>query len=70
MDVGFRWQQWQFGTATDAGAVAAIDATTDQVWRMLTNNLDPAEHGAPTTSGDEEITNVLLRTRAIIGNPK
>ena len=62
--------QWQFGTATDAGAVAAIDATTDQAWRMLTNNLDPAEHGDPTTSGDEEITNVLLRTRAIIGNPK
>jgi uncharacterized protein (TIGR03083 family) len=62
--------QWQFGKATDAGAVAGIDATTNQSWRMLTNNLDSAVHGAPTTFGDEEITDVLLRTRAIIGHPR
>ena len=63
-------QQWQFGAATDTAAVAGIDATTNQLWRLLTNNLDSAEHGKPTTFGDEEITEVLLRTRAIIGNPQ
>ena len=66
-------QQWQFGAATDTGAVAGIDATTNQLWRLwrlLTNNLDSAEHGESTTFGDEEMTEALLRTRAIIGNPQ
>ena len=61
--------QWQFRTAADVEPVAGIEATTDQSWRMLTNNLDRAEHGTPTTFGDEEIIELLLRTRAIIGNP-
>ena len=63
-------QQWHFEEGADAGAVAGIAATTNQMWRLLTNNLDPAEHGAPTPIGDEEITEVLLGTRAIIGNPQ
>ena len=70
MDVVSDGQQWQFEEVADAGAVAGIAATTNQMWRLLTNNLDPAEHGAPTPIGDEEITEVLLGTRAIIGNPQ
>jgi hypothetical protein len=35
----------------------------------LTNNLDPRRHGEPITSGDAELVDVLLRTRAIIGEP-
>jgi uncharacterized protein (TIGR03083 family) len=62
--------QWQFSTGSDSGTIAAIEATTDQTWRLLTNNLDPTQHGMPTTIGDKEITDVLLRTRAIIGIPK
>lgn len=62
--------QWRFSAASDEGAVAALEVATDQAWRLLTNNLDPAEHGTPTTLGDDEIAGVLLRTRAIIGDPK
>ena len=67
--LSFRWRAMAVRHRDRYGAVAAIDATTDQAWRMLTNNLDPGAR-RPTTFGDEEITNVLLRTRAIIGNPK
>jgi uncharacterized protein (TIGR03083 family) len=62
--------QWQFSTGSESGTVAAIEASTDQTWRLLTNNLEPSQHGMPTTLGDNEITDVLLRTRAIIGIPK
>ena len=56
--------------ASDDGAVAALEVIADQAWRPLTNNLDAAEHGVPTTLADDEIAGVLLRTRAIIGDPK
>lgn len=61
---------WQFAARTDVAPAAGIEVTTDQSWRLLTNNLDAAEHGSPSAFGDEDITDVLLRTRAIIGHPK
>ena len=60
---------WQFSDTADLPPVADLRMTTDQAWRLLTNNLDE-RHGAPIAAGDDEITEVLLRTRAIIGEPK
>ena len=54
----------------DDGGVAALAVITDQAWRLLTNNLDAAEHGAPTTLGDDEVAEVHHRTSAIIGRPR
>jgi hypothetical protein len=44
--------------------------TTEQAWRLLTNNLPAAGQEGLTVSGDDAITAVLLRTRAVIGMPK
>jgi uncharacterized protein (TIGR03083 family) len=60
---------WQFSDTADLPLVADLRMTTDQAWRLLTNNLDE-RHGAPIAAGDDEITEVLLRTRAIIGEPR
>jgi hypothetical protein len=43
--------------------------TTEQAWRLLSNNLDEDAHGEILTSGDTEIIETLKRTRAIIGTP-
>lgn len=60
---------WEFGPAADGQRAARLAMTTDQAWRLLTNNFDARRHGAPITSGDAEIIGVLLQTRAIIGEP-
>ena len=44
--------------------------TTEQAWRLLTNNLPAAGRAHLAVSGDNAITGILLRTRAIIGSPK
>jgi hypothetical protein len=44
--------------------------TAEQAWRLLTNNLPASEQADLTVSGDDVITTILLRTRAIIGTPK
>jgi hypothetical protein len=50
--------------------VARLSLTTEQAWRLLTNNLPAAGQSRLTASGDNAITGILLRTRAIIGSPK
>jgi hypothetical protein len=50
--------------------VATIAMTTDEAWRLLTNNLSPERQAALTTSGDSVLIEVLRNTRAIIGSPK
>jgi hypothetical protein len=49
--------------------VATIAMTTDEAWRLLTNNLSPKRQAALTTSGDSVLIEVLRNTRAIIGSP-
>jgi hypothetical protein len=62
---------WAFrAAAVDQPPTAQVHVTTDQAWRLLTNNLHPSRHGQPRSSGDGEIIETLLRTRAIIGKPK
>ena len=62
-------QGWSFAEAV-GNQMATIDITTDEAWRLLTNNLSPERQAALTTSGDSVLLEVLRNTRAIIGSPK
>jgi uncharacterized protein (TIGR03083 family) len=62
-------EAWRFSMSVDGPTAARLQLTADQAWRLLTNNLDHDQHGAPISSGDSDIVEVLLRTRAIIGEP-
>jgi uncharacterized protein (TIGR03083 family) len=61
---------WAFHPAPGDSLVAKLGLTSDQAWRLLTNNFDPAVQGELSASGDPSIIATLLRTRAIIGTPK
>jgi uncharacterized protein (TIGR03083 family) len=61
---------WDFRPDPGARTVARLAMTTEQAWRLLTNNLPPDARAALDVSGDEAVTRALLRTRAIIGTPK
>jgi uncharacterized protein (TIGR03083 family) len=61
---------WTFRAEPDSHRVASLSMTTDQAWRLLTNNLPADQHPRLQLSGDEQITDALRRTRAIIGSPK
>ncbi len=60
------WPGWMTCRRSGSG----LSLTTEQAWRLLTNNLPTAEWSWLTTAGDSAITAVLLSTRAIIGSPK
>ncbi len=60
---------WRFGDTAD-DVIAGMRATTDQLWRLLTNNHRPGEHGPVELTGDAAIGRTLLLTRSIIGEPK
>ena len=47
-----------------------LQLSTEQAWRLLSNNFDEDSHGEVLTLGDGEIIEALKRTRAIIGTPK
>jgi uncharacterized protein (TIGR03083 family) len=60
---------WAF--ADDVGSPSAtMSMTSEQAWRLLTNNYDPSAHGRLQPRGDSVVIDVLLRTRAIIGTPR
>jgi uncharacterized protein (TIGR03083 family) len=60
---------WTFAQAP-GNQVATIALSTDEAWRLLTNNLSPERQVALTTSGDPTLLEVLRDTRAILGAPK
>jgi hypothetical protein len=62
-------RQWAFRPAPGARTVARLAMTTDQAWRLLTNNLPREDQGELRLTGDESVTHALRRTRAIIGAP-
>ncbi len=66
-----RWQEDAcVFTETEAGPVVGrVAMSTDQAWRLLSNNLEPQAQLDLALFGDTEVTAVLLRTRAIIGVP-
>jgi uncharacterized protein (TIGR03083 family) len=61
---------WQFAAQSGARLVANMTVSTEQAWRLLTNNLPASSRTELTASGDDAVTAVLLRTRAMIGTPK
>jgi len=61
---------WDFRSTLGSQLVASLSMTTEQAWRLLSNNLSADEHDDLRTDGNERIIDVLRRTRAIIGSPK
>ena len=61
---------WQFGDQPGPRLVGNLAMNAEQAWRLLTNNMPAAGQADLTVSGDDAITAILLRTRAIIGAPK
>jgi uncharacterized protein (TIGR03083 family) len=60
---------WSFVDEPQTPVAARMIVTTDQAWRLLTNNMPPSEQSELDLTGDRAITDVLLSTRAIIGVP-
>jgi hypothetical protein len=75
-EVNLRWTivsdgvSWAFQAAPGDSLAAELRLTSDQVWRLLSNNFEPGLHGEIGASGDPKIVHALLRTRAIIGTAK
>jgi uncharacterized protein (TIGR03083 family) len=49
--------------------VAALSMSTEQAWRLLTNNLRSGDRAGMRLTGDPAVVEALGRTRAIIGSP-
>jgi uncharacterized protein (TIGR03083 family) len=62
--------RWDLRPQAGARRVARLSMTTDQAWRVLTNNQPADEQARLALSGDAAVCEVLRRTRAIIGAPK
>jgi hypothetical protein len=62
-------RDWTFA-ATPRNSVATIAMSTDEAWRLLTNNLSPERRSSLFSSGDEALLQVVYNTRAILGTPK
>ena len=60
---------WTFADEPAGPVIARAVLSTDQTWRLLTNNLPPAELDDLDLSGAPPVLEVLRRTRAIIGEP-
>jgi len=61
---------WNYQSGPGSRVVASLSMTTDEAWRLLTNNLAPADQERLRVSGDARVVEVLRRTRAIIGSPR
>lgn len=61
---------WQFAPGPGSRSVGSMELTTDEAWRLLTNNLSADAQSALQITGDPTVQAVLRRTRAIIGAPK
>ena len=61
---------WHFDDQPGTRTVASLAMSTEDAWRLLTNNLPAGRRSDLAASGDGAITGILFRTRAIIGEPK
>ena len=61
---------WEFRDEAGPRALAALSMTTEQAWRLLTNNLRAAERPRIVADGDATVLESLFQTRAIVGAPK
>jgi hypothetical protein len=62
--------RWAFRPQPGRETVAGARLTTEQAWRLLSNNLPPVEQAGLDVRGDPRLVEVIRRTRAIIGAPK
>ena len=62
-------QGWTFADVP-GNEVATIAMSTDEAWRLLTNNLSPERQAALRAFGDPALLEVLRSTRSIVGLPK
>jgi uncharacterized protein (TIGR03083 family) len=60
---------WAYLDEPGPRLAASLAMSTEQAWRLLTNNLPAAGRDGLALAGDAEITRILLHTRAIIGAP-
>ena len=60
---------WDFAPEPGRRIVASVSMTSDEAWRMLTNNLAAPDQARIPMSGEEPILAVIRSTRAIIGTP-
>jgi len=60
---------WEFQAEPGPEVVASLSMTTEQAWRLLSNNLPADEQGRLQLSGEKEVVDALRATRAIIGTP-
>jgi len=61
---------WRFDDQPGTRLAAGLVMSTEDAWRLLTNNLPADRRAGLAASGDAAITDILLHTRAIIGAPK
>jgi len=61
---------WRFEGQPGTRQAASLAMSTEDAWRLLTNNLPAGRRAELAASGDGAVTGILLRTRAIIGEPK
>jgi uncharacterized protein (TIGR03083 family) len=61
---------WRFEDQPGTRVAASLAMSTEDAWRLLTNNLPVGRRSELTASGDSAIIETLLLTRAIIGAPK
>lgn len=61
---------WDFAPAPGPRVAARLELTTEECWRLLTNNLPAAERRRLRATGDPAVLGVVRRTRAIVGDPR
>jgi len=61
---------WTFTDTAPASPLAVMQVTTEQAWRLLTNNLPRAAQHTLHLRGRADVVEVLRGTRAIIGAPR
>ena len=59
---------WEFSVSVGI-EIAALRMTTDQAWRLLTNNLAPAAQRDLEFTGTRRLSTSCVEQRAIIGTP-
>ncbi len=61
---------WTFADDGAAPPDLTVRMSTEQAWRLLTNNHRTDVHGPIDADGDRELAATVVNTRAIIGHPK
>lgn len=61
---------WCFVEPGGHPTVGDMEVSSEDAWRLLTNNLGESERSRIKTTGDRSVSEALLFTRAIIGVPK